>query len=61
MDKKKLENIVKQIEILENECQAGIDIDANIEKMNALLTDLSLDEMFEVAIILEEKFPSIDN
>lgn len=60
MDKKKLEDIVKQIKALEDECQTGQDIEANMQKMNELLEKLSLDELFEVAIQLEAILPNID-
>ena len=60
MGKKKLEDIVKQIKILEDECQTGRDIEVNMQKMNELLEDLTLDEMFEVAIQLEAVLPNID-
>lgn len=60
MDKKKLEDIVKQIKALEDECQTGRDIEANMQKMNELLEKLSLDELFEVAIQLEAILPNID-
>ena len=60
MDKKKLEDIVKQIKALEDECQTGRDIGANMQKMNELLEKLSLDELFEVAIQLEAILPNID-
>lgn len=60
MDKKKLEDIVKQIKALEDECQTGRDIEANMQKMNELLEKLSLDELFEVSIQLETILPNID-
>lgn len=60
MDKKKLEDIVKQIKALEDGCQTGRDIEANMQKMNELLEKLSLDELFEVAIQLEAILPNID-
>lgn len=60
MDKKKLEDIVKQIKALEDECQTGRDIEVNMQKMNELLEKLSLDELFEVAIQLEAILPNID-
>ena len=60
MGKKKLEDIVKQIKTLEDECQTGRDIEVNMQKMNELLEDLTLDEMFEVAIQLEAVLPNID-
>lgn len=60
MDKKKLENIVKQIKALEDECQTGRDIEANMQKMNELLENLTLDEIFEVTIQLEAILPNID-
>ena len=60
MDKKKLEDIVKQIKALEDECQTGQDIEVNMQKMNELLEKLSLDELFEVAIQLEAILPNID-
>ena len=60
MDKKKLEDIVKQVKALEDECQTGRDIEVNMQKMNELLENLTLDEMFEVAIQLEAILPNID-
>ena len=60
MDKKKLENIVKQIKALEEECQAGKDVEVNMNKMNTILDSLTIEEMFEVALALEDIFPNID-
>ena len=60
MDKKKLEQIVNEIKALEKECQEGRDVKANMDKMNALLENLSVNEMFEVAITLEELLPNIE-
>ena len=56
MDKKNFNSIVKQIAELEKECQNGNNVNENMKKMDALLEGISLDELFEITLQLEEMF-----
>lgn len=53
---KKLKEIAEQIISLEQECQQGINISENLQKMENLMKDLPFEEMLELNEILEKKF-----
>jgi DNA-binding IscR family transcriptional regulator len=60
MDKKQIDSIAKQIAELENDCQNGNNINENMQKMDALLEGITLDELFEITLKLESMLPKID-
>ena len=60
MTKKKIDKIVERVKELENQCQIGRDIEPAMEEMNQLLKGLSLEELFEVIVQLEEVFPNVE-
>ena len=53
---KKLNKIAEQVMQLEQECQQGINILENLEKMEDLMKDLSLEELLQMDEILNKKF-----
>ena len=57
MDKKNIDSIVKEIARLEAECQNGNNVNENMKKMDALLSGISIDELFEITLKLEKMFP----
>lgn len=60
--KKKLVKIANQILALEQKLQAGENMNENLEKMDKLTKGLTLDELWEVNLYLEEKLGvKIDN
>ena len=52
----KLQEIAEQIISLEQECQQGINISENLEKMEELMKDLPFKEILELNEILEKNF-----
>ncbi len=56
---KKLNKIAEQVMQLEQECQQGINISENLEKMEELMQDLSLEELLQMDEILNKKFLTI--
>ena len=52
--KKKLNKIAEQIILLEQECQQGINISENLEKMEKLMKDIPFDALLELNEILEK-------
>lgn len=54
--KKKLNKIAEQIILLEQECQQGINISENLEKMEKLMKDIPFDALLELNEILEKNF-----
>ena len=53
---KNLKEIAEQIALLEQECQQGINISENLEKMEELMKDLPFEEILELNEILEKNF-----
>ena len=53
--KKKLVKVANQILALEQKLQAGENMNENLEKMDKLTKSLTLDELWEVNLYLEEK------
>ena len=53
---KNLKEIAEQIVLLEQECQQGINISENLEKMEELMKDLPFKEILELNEILEKNF-----
>lgn len=53
--KKKLIKVANQILALEQKLQAGENMNENLEKMDKLSKGLTLDELWEVNLYLEEK------
>lgn len=56
MKKEKLQNIANQIIQLEQECQKGINISENLQKMEILMRNIQFNELFELNEIIEKKF-----
>ena len=54
--KKNLKEIAEQIVLLEQECQQGINISENLEKMEILMKDIPFDALLELNEIVEKKF-----
>lgn len=54
--KKNLKEIAEQIVLLEQECQQGINISENLEKMEILMKDIPFDALLELNEILEKNF-----
>lgn len=57
--KKELQNIANQIVQLEQECQKGINISENLQKMEILMRNIPFNELLELNEILEKKFLTI--
>ena len=53
---KNLKEIAEQIVLLEQECQQGINISENLEKMEILMKDIPFDVLLELNEILEKNF-----
>lgn len=53
---KNLKEIAEQIVLLEQECQQGINISENLEKMDNLMKNIPFDKLLELNEILEKKF-----
>lgn len=53
---KNLKEIAEQIVLLEQECQQGINISENLEKMEKLMKDIPFDALLELNEILEKNF-----
>lgn len=53
---KNLKEIAEQIVLLEQECQQGINISENLEKMEKLMEDIPFDALLELNEILEKIF-----
>ena len=53
---KNLKEIAEQIILLEQECQQGINISENLEKMEKLMEDIPFDALLELNEILEKNF-----
>lgn len=53
--KKKLVKVANQILALEQKLQAGENMNENLEKIDKLTKGLTLDELWEVNLYLEEK------
>ena len=53
---KNLKEIAEQIVLLEQECQQGINISENLEKMEKLMEDVPFDALLELNEILEKNF-----
>lgn len=53
---KNLKEIAEQIVLLEQECQQGINISENLEKMEKLMEDIPFDALLELNEILEKNF-----
>jgi hypothetical protein len=53
--KKKLVKVANQILALEQKLQAGENMNENLEKMDKLTKGLTIDELWEVNLYLEEK------
>lgn len=53
--KKKLVKVANQILALEQKLQAGENMNENLERMDKLTKGLTLDELWEVNLYLEEK------
>ena len=54
MNKEKLQEIAKSIKDLEIQCQNGVDIEKNMEKMEQLMLTLSIKELLTLAAYLED-------
>lgn len=54
MKKEKLQNIANQIIQLEQECQKGINISENLQKMEILMRNIQFNELFELNEIIEK-------
>lgn len=50
----KLQEIAKKIVELEQQCQNGVDIDLNMEKMDEIMSTLTIEEMLTLAALMEE-------
>ena len=57
--KKELQNIANQIVQLEQECQKGINISENLQKMEILMRNIPFNELLELNEVLEKKFLTI--
>ena len=53
---KNLKEIAEQIALLEQECQQGINISKNLEKMEKLMKDIPFDALLELNEIVEKNF-----
>lgn len=53
---KNLKEIAEQIVLLEQECQQGINISENLEKMEKLMEDIPFDALLELNEIVEKNF-----
>ena len=53
---KKIKKIAQEIQKLEQECQQGINISENLEKMEKLMEDVPFDALLELNEILEKNF-----
>lgn len=53
---KNLKEIAEQIILLEQECQQGINISENLEKMEKLMKDIPFDALLELNEIVEKNF-----
>ena len=53
--KKKLVKVANQILALEQKLQAGENMNENLEKMDKLTKSLTLEELWEINLYLEEK------
>lgn len=51
---KNLKEIAEQIALLEQECQQGINISENLEKMDNLMKNIPFDKLLELNEILEK-------
>ena len=53
---KHLEKIANQVMELEKECQLGNNISENMDKMSEIMNGLSMDELIQINVYLEQKF-----
>lgn len=56
---KKIKQIAEEIILLEQECQQGINISENLQKMEILMRNIPFNELLELNEILEKKFLTI--
>lgn len=54
MNKVKLQEIAKSIKDLEIQCQNGVDIEKNEEKMEQLMFSLNFEELLTLAAYMED-------
>ena len=50
---KKIKKVAKRIKELEENCQRNIDKEESLKEMEKLMSQLSINELFELAAILE--------
>ena len=55
MIREEIEKLGNKILILEKECQQGINIEKNTQEMSQLISTLSLEEIFQLDMYIEEK------
>lgn len=54
-DEKKLIELAKQISILEKECQLGYNVQNNMNKIEQLISTLSIEEMLKIDMYITDK------
>lgn len=59
MTKKELQKIATKLMMLEQECQKGNNISENLTKMEELIKHLTVKEMLELDMYMEENFNEI--
>lgn len=50
----KLQDIAEKISVLEKQCQDGVDIESNMQKMDELASSLNIDELLTLAALMED-------
>jgi hypothetical protein len=59
--KERLKHLATKIFTLEKECQLGKDVEDNMDKMQNIMSTLSLEEMFYVIDYIEKHYKIFDN
>lgn len=54
MNTDKLQDIAGIISVLEKQCQDGVDIESNMQKMDKIISSLNMDELLTLAALMED-------
>ena len=55
-NKNKIKNLAKEIALLEQECEQGINVSENLKKMEEIMTELPFEDLLKLNYEIEKNF-----